>query len=59
MLKTTISLEHIACLIVEPLQGEGGFIVPSAKYMQGLQKNCNDNEIVFIVDEVQAGFART
>lgn len=59
MLKTTISPEHIACLIVEPLQGEGGFIVPSAKYMQGLQKICNDNGIVFIVDEVQAGFART
>lgn len=59
MLKTTISPEHIACLIVEPLQGEGGFVVPSAKYMQGLQKICNDNGIVFIVDEVQAGFART
>ncbi len=59
MLKTTIAAEQIACLIVEPLQGEGGFVVPSAKYMQGLQKICNDNGIVFIVDEVQAGFART
>ena len=59
MLKTTIAAEQIACLIVDPLQGEGGFVVPSAKYMQGLQKICNDNGIVFIVDEVQAGFART
>ena len=59
MLKTTIAPEQIACLIVEPLQGEGGFVVPSSKYMQGLQKICNDNGIVFIVDEVQAGFART
>ena len=59
MLKTTIAAEQIACLIVEPLQGEGGFVVPSEKYMQGLQKICNDNGIVFIVDEVQAGFART
>lgn len=59
MLKTTISPEMIACLIVEPLQGEGGFVVPTAKYMQGLQKICNENNIVFIVDEIQAGFART
>jgi len=59
MLKTTISPEMIACLVVEPLQGEGGFVVPSAKYMQELQKICNENNIVFIVDEVQAGFGRT
>ena len=59
MLKTTISPDMIACLVVEPLQGEGGFVVPSAKYMQGLQEICNENDIVFIVDEVQAGFART
>ncbi|MBD7910999.1 4-aminobutyrate--2-oxoglutarate transaminase [Clostridium cibarium] len=59
MLKTTISPDMIACLIVEPLQGEGGFVVPTTKYMQELQKICNENNIVFIVDEVQAGFART
>lgn len=59
MLKTTVDPQTIACLIVEPLQGEGGFIVPSKEYMQGLQKICNENKIVFIVDEVQAGFART
>ena len=59
MLRTTISPDMIACLIVEPLQGEGGFVVPTAKYMQDLQKICNENNIVFILDEVQAGFART
>lgn len=59
MLKTTISPDMIACLVVEPLQGEGGFVVPTAKYMQELQKICNENNIVFIVDEVQAGFGRT
>lgn len=59
MLKTVISPDMIACLIVEPLQGEGGFVVPSKYYMKELQKICNDNNIVFIVDEVQAGFART
>jgi 4-aminobutyrate aminotransferase/(S)-3-amino-2-methylpropionate transaminase len=59
MLKTTLSPDMIACLIIEPLQGEGGFVVPSAKYMRELQKVCNENNIVFIVDEIQAGFART
>jgi len=59
MLKTTVDPKTIACLIVEPLQGEGGFVVPSKEYMQGLQEICNENKIVFIVDEVQAGFART
>lgn len=59
MLKTTLSPDMIACLIIEPLQGEGGFIVPSAKYMQELQKLCNENNILLIVDEIQAGFART
>ena len=59
MLKTTVDPETIACLIVEPLQGEGGFVVPSKEYMQGLQNICRENKIVFVVDEVQAGFART
>lgn len=59
MLKTTLSPDMIACLIIEPLQGEGGFVVPSTKYMQELQKICNENNILLILDEIQAGFART
>ena len=49
----------IACLIAEPVQGEGGFVVPPKEYFKALQEICNENNIVFIVDEVQAGFART
>ena len=59
MLKTVISKDMIACLIAEPVQGEGGFVVPPKKYFKMLQEICNENDIVFIVDEVQAGFART
>jgi 4-aminobutyrate aminotransferase/(S)-3-amino-2-methylpropionate transaminase len=44
---------------VEPVQGEGGFIVPPKEYLGKLQKICRDNGIVLIVDEVQTGFART
>jgi len=51
--------ESIAAIIVEPVQGEGGFIVPPKEYLGKLQKICKDNGIVLIVDEVQTGFART
>jgi 4-aminobutyrate aminotransferase / (S)-3-amino-2-methylpropionate transaminase / 5-aminovalerate transaminase len=59
MLKTVVSSDMIACLIAEPVQGEGGFVVPPKEYFQAIQKICNENDIVFIIDEVQAGFART
>lgn len=51
--------ESIGAMIVEPVQGEGGFIVPPKEYLGKLQKICKDNGIVLIVDEVQTGFART
>jgi len=50
---------NIAAMIVEPVQGEGGFIVPPKEFLPGLQEICARNDIVFIVDEVQTGFART
>jgi 4-aminobutyrate aminotransferase/(S)-3-amino-2-methylpropionate transaminase len=51
--------ESISSLIVEPVQGEGGFIVPPKEYLGKLQKICRDHGIVFIVDEIQTGFGRT
>lgn len=59
MLKTVVSPDMIACLIIEPVQGEGGFIIPPKEYFQAIQQICNENGIVFIVDEIQSGFART
>ena len=59
LLKGELSADMIAALIVEPIQGEGGFIVPPKGYLQELQKICNENGILFIVDEIQAGFGRT
>jgi 4-aminobutyrate aminotransferase/(S)-3-amino-2-methylpropionate transaminase len=50
---------NIAAIIVEPLQGEGGFIVPDPGYTQGLARYAKENGIVFIADEVQSGFCRT
>jgi 4-aminobutyrate aminotransferase/(S)-3-amino-2-methylpropionate transaminase len=59
LLKGELSPDTVSAMIVEPVQGEGGFIVPPKEYLQELQKICNENNIVFIVDEIQAGFART
>lgn len=52
-------VEDLACLVVEPVQGEGGFVVPAEGYLPALVKWCHANGIVFIADEVQAGMART
>ena len=54
-----ISSEQVGALIVEPVLGEGGFVVPPKEYFKVLQKICQDNGILFIADEVQTGFGRT
>jgi 4-aminobutyrate aminotransferase/(S)-3-amino-2-methylpropionate transaminase len=51
--------ESISAIIVEPVQGEGGFIVPPREYLGKLQGICQKHGIVFIVDEIQTGFGRT
>ena len=48
-----------ACLVIEPIAGEGGFIPVSKKAMLDIRKFCNDNGIIMVADEVQTGFGRT
>jgi len=48
-----------AAVIIEPIQGEGGFIVPAPGFLPALSNWCTDNGVVFIADEIQTGFART
>ena len=50
--------ENTAAIIVEPIQGEGGVNIPDMGYLKEIEKICNENDIVFIVDEVQTGFGR-
>ena len=50
--------ENTAAIIVEPIQGEGGVNIPDKDYLKEIEKICNENDIVFIVDEVQTGFGR-
>jgi 4-aminobutyrate aminotransferase/(S)-3-amino-2-methylpropionate transaminase len=54
-----IGAKNVAAIIIEPIQGEGGFIVPPKGFLPGLSKFATENGIVFIADEVQTGFART
>ncbi|EKV27341.1 Gamma-aminobutyrate alpha-ketoglutarate aminotransferase [Caenispirillum salinarum AK4] len=59
LLKTEIDPSRIAAMIVEPVQGEGGFNVAPAEWLQALRKICDDHGILLIADEIQTGFART
>lgn len=58
-LEKTVGSYDLACLVVEPIQGEGGFIVPAEGYLPALQEWCTEKGIVFIADEIQSGMART
>jgi 4-aminobutyrate aminotransferase/(S)-3-amino-2-methylpropionate transaminase len=59
LLKGELDGDQIAVLIAEPVQGEGGFIVTPPGYLTALREICTDYGIVFVLDEVQSGFART
>ena len=59
MLQTETVPEDIAAILVEPVQGEGGYIVPPASFMRGLREICDEHGILLIADEVQSGFGRT
>jgi len=57
--KTEAAPEEIAAIFVEPIQGEGGYIVPPKTFLKGLRRICDDFEILLIIDEVQSGCYRT
>jgi 4-aminobutyrate aminotransferase/(S)-3-amino-2-methylpropionate transaminase len=54
-----IGAGNLACVLIEPIQGEGGFVVPGAGFLPALAEYCRSNGIVFVADEVQTGFGRT
>ncbi|MBU2979892.1 4-aminobutyrate--2-oxoglutarate transaminase [Alteromonas sp. C1M14] len=59
LFKATIAAEDVAAIIIEPVQGEGGFNAAPASFLKTLRKLCDDHGIVLIVDEIQTGFGRT
>jgi 4-aminobutyrate aminotransferase/(S)-3-amino-2-methylpropionate transaminase len=59
LIHTQVGEQNVAALIIEPIQGEGGFVVPPGGFLPRLAQFCRDNGIVFIADEIQTGFCRT
>jgi len=59
LFKTDVDPARVAAMIVEPVQGEGGFYVAPAEFLRGLRALCDQHGIVLIIDEIQTGFART
>lgn len=54
-----IGAENLACVVIEPIQGEGGFVVPAEGFLPAIVEWCRTNGVVFIADEIQAGMCRT
>jgi 4-aminobutyrate aminotransferase/(S)-3-amino-2-methylpropionate transaminase len=59
MFKSSIDPERVAAMIIEPVQGEGGFNIAQPEFLRALRKICDEYGIILIADEVQAGIART
>jgi 4-aminobutyrate aminotransferase/(S)-3-amino-2-methylpropionate transaminase len=58
-IEASVDASQIACVIVEPIAGEGGFVVPEPGWFAGIAAWCKANGVVFVADEVQTGFGRT
>jgi 4-aminobutyrate aminotransferase / (S)-3-amino-2-methylpropionate transaminase / 5-aminovalerate transaminase len=58
-LVTQVAAETVAAIVIEPVQGEGGFVVAPQEFMEGVRRLCDEHGIVMVVDEVQTGFGRT
>ena len=56
---TRVAAEQVAAIVIEPVQGEGGFVVAPPEFLTGVRRICDEHGIVFVVDEVQTGFGRT
>ena len=59
LFKSDVEASRVAAIVIEPVQGEGGFYVAPKELMQRLRKLCDEHGIVFIADEIQSGFGRT
>jgi 4-aminobutyrate aminotransferase/(S)-3-amino-2-methylpropionate transaminase len=54
-----VGATNLACVVIEPIQGEGGFVVPADGFLPALAAWCRDNDVVLVADEIQSGFCRT
>jgi 4-aminobutyrate aminotransferase / (S)-3-amino-2-methylpropionate transaminase / 5-aminovalerate transaminase len=54
-----VGAENLACVVIEPILGEGGFVVPADGFLPALAAWCRDHGVLFVADEIQSGFCRT
>jgi 4-aminobutyrate aminotransferase/(S)-3-amino-2-methylpropionate transaminase len=54
-----VGAANVACVVIEPIQGEGGFVVPAPGFLPALAEWCRANDVLLVADEIQTGFART
>jgi 4-aminobutyrate aminotransferase/(S)-3-amino-2-methylpropionate transaminase len=54
-----VGAENLACMVIEPILGEGGFVVPADGFLPALSAWCRENGVLFVADEIQSGFCRT
>jgi len=59
VLEKQVGAVNLACVVIEPIQGEGGFVVPAPGFLPALASWCKDNGVLFVADEIQTGFCRT
>ncbi len=59
LFRTMVSPDEIAGILIEPIQGEGGYVIPPAGFLTGLRQICDENGIMLMVDEIQSGAGRT
>jgi 4-aminobutyrate aminotransferase/(S)-3-amino-2-methylpropionate transaminase len=54
-----VGATNLACVVIEPIQGEGGFVVPARGFLPAIAEWCRENDVVFVADEIQSGFCRS
>lgn len=59
LLRSQTAPEETAAILLEPILGEGGYVVPPVRFLRGLREICNTHDILLILDEIQSGFGRT
>ena len=59
VIEKQVGAENLACVVIEPVQGEGGFIVPAEGFLPAIADWCTANGVVFVADEIQSGMCRT
>jgi 4-aminobutyrate aminotransferase / (S)-3-amino-2-methylpropionate transaminase / 5-aminovalerate transaminase len=59
LLEKQVGSDQLACVVIEPIQGEGGFVVPAEGFLPRLAQWCSEHGVVFVADEIQSGFCRT